>query len=115
MLIHRDPQYFEEVVAFAKKVGLYEEKNIDDNSSLKSRLDYLDHYGGDDKTRVRLGRDFAPYSFSFVIERKNAAGEWCHLFEGGLLFHGAHDGRGNGSAPTFAVTLTPTTGWSIHT
>jgi hypothetical protein len=115
MLFHRDPKYFDEVVAFAKKVGLSEKKNEDDNSSLKSRLDYLDHYGGDDNTRVHLGRDFAPYSFSFVIERKSAAGDWRCLFEGGLLFHGAHDGGGNGSAPALAVCMTPTTGWSVHT
>lgn len=36
-------------------------------------------------------------------------------FNGGLIFHGNHDGFGNGSAPSFAVTLNPTNGWSIHT
>jgi hypothetical protein len=34
---------------------------------------------------------------------------------GGLLFHGPHDGFGSGSGPTFAVSLSPTVGWSIHT
>ena len=70
---------------------------------------------GSDKTRVRLFRDFAPYSFAFVIEAKNAQGEWTTWFHGGLLLHGAHDGNGSGSAPTLAVTLSPVTGWSIHT
>jgi hypothetical protein len=36
-------------------------------------------------------------------------------FNGGLLYHGAIDGFGSGAAPVFAVTLTPTDGWSIHT
>lgn len=36
-------------------------------------------------------------------------------YNGGILFHGKRDGFGSGSAPTFAVTLTPTSGYSIHT
>ena len=34
---------------------------------------------------------------------------------GGVIFHGTHDGGGNGGAPTFSVCLSPTDGWSIHT
>ncbi len=116
MLKIENQRHYDEVVAFAKKHNLYE--GTDDNTSLKSRLDYLEQYGcrGDkDGTRVRLFRDFAPYSFGFVIEVKNADGGWECLFHGGLVFHGHHDGHGNGSAPTFAVTLEPTAGWSIHT
>jgi hypothetical protein len=64
---------------------------------------------------VRLFKDFAPYSFGFVIEAKNAQGEWSTWFHGGLLFHGAHDGNGSGAAPTLAVTLGPSVGWVIHT
>jgi hypothetical protein len=64
---------------------------------------------------VRLFKDFAPHSFGFVIEAMNAQGEWTTWFQGGLLFHGTHDGNGSGAAPTLAVTLTPVTGWSIHT
>jgi hypothetical protein len=37
------------------------------------------------------------------------------ILSGGLIFHGKHDGFGSGSAPTFAVTLEPTSGWAIHT
>jgi hypothetical protein len=117
MLIIENKGHFDEVVAFAKKSGLYEPAaGADDtNIFLKSRLNYLEHYGKSDTTRVRLSPDGAPYSFYFVIERKNAAGEWERLFNGGLLFHGPHDGFGSGSGPTFACTLTPTIGWSIHT
>ena len=117
MLEIQDQKHFEEVVAHAKAIGLYEGEK---NDTLKNRLDYLAKYGGtledgSDKTRVRLFKDFAPYSFGFVIEAKNAKGEWSTWFHGGLLFHGAHDGNGSGSAPTLAVTMSPVTGWSIHT
>jgi len=112
MLTIEDQKYFDEVVAFAKKSKKYDGN---DNSCLKSRLDYLERYGGDDRTRVRLYRDRARYSFGFVIEKKDAAGEWRHLFTGGLLYHGPHDGFGSGAAPTLAVTLERTNGWSIHT
>jgi Domain of unknown function (DUF4120) len=117
MLFIENQVHFQEVVAFAKKVDLYES---DSNASLKNRLDYLAGYGGEkpdgtDKTRARLYKDGAPYSFGFVIEAEDANGEWTAWFHGGLLYHGPHDGHGSGSAPTFAVSLTPTTGWSIHT
>lgn len=112
MLVIEDRAYFDEVVAFAKRAELYESEA---NGALKAKLDYLERYGRDpERTRVRLFRDSAPYSFGFVIEKK-VGEEWHHLFTGGLLFHGSHDGHGSGSGPTFALTITPTTGWSIHT
>ena len=113
MLIIEDQKHFDEVVDFAKTNNLYES---DHNGALKARLDYLENYGGDPNAcRARLFKDLAPYSFYFVLEKKNGRGEWAQWFNGGLIFHGSHDGHGSGSAPTFAVTLTPTTGWSIHT
>ena len=113
MLVIQDQKHFDEVVNFAKKANLYDTES---NSSLKRRLDYLENYGGDPNTvRARLFKDWAPYSFAFVLEKRNAAGDWTTWFNGGVIFHGTHDGHGNGSAPTYAVTLEPTTGWSIHT
>ncbi len=119
MLIIENQKHFDEVVAFAKKVGLYEDDGRT-NNALSNRLKYLENYGGadadgNDRMRVRLAPDFAPMSFSFVIELRSAAGDWRTLFNGALVFHGRHDGKGSGSAPTFAVTLEPTVGWSIHT
>ena len=122
MLDVQDQKHFDDVVAFARQIGLYEPdgERRDHNQYLKNRLDYLAHYAGKtedgtDKTRARLFRDSAPYSFGFVIESRNQNGEWVVWFNGGLLFHGAHDENGSGAAPTFAVTLEPTVGWSIHT
>jgi hypothetical protein len=111
-------KYYDEVIAFAKSIGLYDN---DANVSLKWCLDYLANYGGNDENGedrcvVELYKDFAPYSFEFTIYRRGSNGQpdvvW---FNGGLIFHGDHDGHGSGSAPTLAVTLTPTDGWSIHT
>ncbi len=117
MLVIENQPHFDEVVAHAKAIGLYEGEK---NDSLKNRLDYLAHYAGknndgSDKTRVRLFKDFAPYSFGFVIESKDENDDWSTWFHGGLLFHGAHDGNGSGTSPTLAVTLTPSVGWVIHT
>jgi hypothetical protein len=53
----------------------------------------------------KLYKDFAPLSF-----------EWCAgNLQGGLIFHGEHDGFGNGGAPTFSVSLSNTRGWQLHT
>jgi hypothetical protein len=39
------------------------------------------------------------------------------ILYGGFIFHGLHDGFGNGGAPTFSVCIDPDDkpGWSIHT
>jgi hypothetical protein len=115
MLVIRNQEYFDKVVAFAKQIGMYEQ--------LKDRLDYLDTYACRDgegnvdrtKTECRLSKDFAPYSFEFVLVRRNANGSFDYWFNGGLIFHGNHDNGGDGGAPTFAVNLSPEHGWSIHT
>jgi hypothetical protein len=112
VLLIEDQNYFDVVVEHAKKLGMYD-KNDENNGTLASRLEYLEKYGGD-KMRVKLFKDFAPYSFGFVIEQKAGEG-WQHLFTGGLIFHGPHDGLGSGAAPSFSVALAATIGWSIHT
>lgn len=123
--------YFDEVVGFAVRVGRYDAGE----HSLKKALDYLGSYADHENkglTRCILLKDFAPYSFEFVMHRRVTDVEaqrkiaargvkpengvyWQYWFSGGVIFHGAHDGGGDGSAPTFAVSLTPTDGWSVHT
>ena len=71
--------------------------------SLTDGLSHIAAFSGD--APAELFADGAPLSFTW-----RAGG----LF-GGLLFHGPHDRYGSGGAPTFAVTLTPTYGWQIHT
>jgi len=64
------------------------------------------------KSEIELYPDFAPYSFEWA---------WRNLetnkiiMNGGLIYHGKHDNGGDGGAPTFSVSLTPQSGWCIHT
>lgn len=90
--------YFAEVENFAARVGKLKQ--------LYGRIEQLCSNGD----TVRLFKDFAPHSFEFIRLRD---GE--RVYNGGLIFHGPHDGGGNGGAPTFSVSLTPVDGWSIHT
>ncbi len=61
---------------------------------------------------VMLYPDFAPYSFEFAVVEQSTSR--CFL-NGGLIFHGSHDGYSNGGSPTFSVSLTSESGWQIHT
>ncbi len=54
---------------------------------------------------VQFYKDFAPLSFGW-----RAGG-----LTGGLIYHGPHDGHGDGGAPTFSVSLTDIDGWQLHT
>lgn len=61
---------------------------------------------------VNLFTDFAPLCLYFEITRDGQ-----FVLNGGFIFHGKHDGYGNGGAPTFSVSIDPEKqpGWSIHT
>jgi len=103
-------EHYVKVLAFATKTGKFED--------LRKNLDYLDTYADQDKqglTECLLFSDFAPNSFHFIMNKKNSKGDYVRWFNGGLIFHGSHDGYGSGEAPTLAVTVNPTDGWSIHT
>jgi hypothetical protein len=110
MLEIQNQEHFESVKKFAEETGRMEQ--------LQKRLDYLDTYaehGDRGATKCVLGYDWAPHSFSFCMMRRSEGGEYRPWFNGGLIFHGSHDGGGNGSAPTFSVNLNPVDGWSVHT
>jgi hypothetical protein len=61
---------------------------------------------------VFLYPDWAPMSLAFQLKWNGK-----NDMNGGFIFHGPHDGGGNGGAPTFSVELNPDTNphWSIHT
>lgn len=112
MLEIQNQAHFEEVLAFADKIGL--------RKQLDEKLTYLDTYaehGDRGKSRCTLSKDWAPYSFSFVIQVRGErpGSQYATWFVGGLIYHGPHDGHGSGSYPTLAVTLEPTHGWQVHT
>ncbi len=61
---------------------------------------------------VFLYPDWAPMSLAFQLKYNGK-----NDINGGFIFHGPHDGGGNGGAPTFSVELNPDTNphWGIHT
>ena len=77
--------------------------------NLKDCLCRLERHDRDSCT-VTLYPDFATLSLYFEVTKQGRV-----VLNGGMIFHGSHDREGNGSAPTFSVSLTPTTGWTIHT
>ena len=84
-------------------------RNRGDQSLIQclKRLKRVDKNSG---SETRIYTDFAPYSLYFVRERN---GQFSG--NGGIIFHGRHDNGGDGSEPTFSVSINPTNGWSIHT
>jgi hypothetical protein len=89
--------YLEKIMIFAVKVR-----------KIGSLLDGLERIGTlahNTDLKGRLFTDFAPQSLTF-----DAGG-----FSGGLIFHSAHDGGGDGGMPTLSVCLRPVDGWSLHT
>ncbi|RLC88674.1 MAG: hypothetical protein DRJ03_02015 [Chloroflexi bacterium] len=107
MLEDKTDGHLDKVKEFAEKAG-----KLDD---LEKRLNYLGDYA-QQETRCLLYKDFAPMSFYFQMQTKNEeTDEWQNWFNGGLIWHGSHDGFGSGAAPTFSVCLESTDGWSIHT
>ena len=103
---------------------------------LACKLRYLHNYGCENHqpngdggrildlkaTRCRLGKDWAKFSFFFVMERRyvpeggaiadglKKAGlpDYTFWFNGGLIYHGGED-------DTLAITQGPVAGWSVHT
>jgi len=102
ILIVKCPEHLEAVRAFADSTGQraqFEQCLIDLTANLS------------DLWMVDLFSDFAPLSFFW--SQYNLAGQ--RGLSGGLIYHGQHDGGGNGGAPTFSVNLMPMSGWAIHT
>ena len=103
MIIDKTNGRLAEIQAFAKEHQL-----MKSFSETFSRLENYSVRGYD----VSLYSDFAPLSLEFSI-----ANQGKFEFNGGFIFHGKHDGFGNGGAPTFSVSIgnERVTGWSIHT
>ena len=81
MLLIENEKYLDDTIAFAKQIGFYEPppngKNNDNGSHyLKSRLDYLNGYGGknSDGTFAKSNRPTAPAQGSTRRRRARRAG-----------------------------------------
>lgn len=101
MIIDKSNGRLEQIKAFAKEHDLTE--------SLNRTFSRFERYSD---CEVKLYSDFAPLSLEFIITRDGQ-----FVLNGGFIFHGPHDGFGNGGAPTFSVCvdLDKMPGWSIHT
>lgn len=103
-------KYLEEVKKFAKIIG--KEK------VLQQRLDYLDTYACPDndkeKTKCLLFKDFAPFSFDFVMHVRQQDGTYKRWFNGGLIYYGPNQ---DGVNLQFSVRLGDTreADWTINT
>ena len=108
----------EKTKAFAAQVGALE--------VLEKRLAFLGTYGQSDstnprETRCRLFPDFAPFSFSFLMETRPAGEvEYRRWFNGGLIYSGLGV-PANGSFPSLTVSSDEDEragrghSWGIHT
>lgn len=107
ILVIENKEYFETVEKFAKDTNQFE--------LLEKQLVYLAGYS-DRNTRCTLYKDFAPFSFAFSIEVwVEETEEFKYWFNGGLIYHGKHEGYGSGTAPTFSISLDKAEGWRVHT
>lgn len=122
MIVIRDHGHYDRVVAFAIATNQM--------PMLQKVLDYLDTYGSTwnhdndgerttrrtDGSRATLFPDYAPASFSFLIEKQREDGTWYMMFNGGLIYHGDPSGWGvSESHPTFSVRLVGDDNpWAVH-
>ena len=100
MLEILDQEYYEEVIEFVDSIGLRKQFN----EQIYRLTGFYDA-----KAVCKLGKDFAPHSFSFAVYLDGK-----FKFNGGLIYQGP-DSPANGSAPSFTVSLAEGTGWFIHT
>lgn len=98
MKIMCNQEHYDKVVQYAESIN---------DTSLQNCLERLKGWE-ENKNRpceIELYYDHAPYSFGFVQRYTETGREGI---VGGLLYHGSPD-------ESFAVTMTPTKGWQIHT
>lgn len=107
MLQIEDTEYFNSVLEFANKMGDKYKQN------LEKKLEFLENYGGSKEyCTCKLFKDWAQYSFGFVLEKDGK-----RMFNGGLIYHGQTPGEHRENP--LAVNLNMLNGtevlWSIHT
>lgn len=82
------------------------------NETLQQCIDQIKRIDEHCETETQIAKDFAEHSFYFVRQKDGR-----FKGNGGIIFHGKHDGFGSGSAPTFSVSSDNSreTRWEIHT
>lgn len=105
-----DPKYLEAVRSFADTLGPAVRVQFEE------KLKWLAEFR-DNTCHCKLFKDFAPYSFNFLLYGPTTAAEpeerpiW---FNGGLIYYGGGSGAG---APQYSVSLSSdeSSRWEIHT
>ena len=95
------PDRFKEAWLFAKETSQLD--------NLKEQIRCLIRIANNFKSSCVLRHDFAPHSFAFYIVKDGAVS-----FNGGVIYHGPHDGCGDGGGPTYSVSIDKAQGWKIH-
>jgi len=80
------------------------------SSTFQNSIDTLVRLARNAKGKAKLYLDFAPMSLGWAVLRPDGS---CWM-AGGLIYHGPHDGFGNGGPPSFSVSLSGEAGWQIH-
>jgi len=93
-----DRAYFDMVVEFAKQKGQLED--------FRSKLVWLDAYGGRSRSHCVMSPAPEPMAFEFVMFQK-ADTTWRPAFLGRLVYY-KPDPRDTKTKPRFAVTITAT-------
>jgi len=94
----------EKELEYAKSIG---------NDTLQRCIDRIKQNDWYFDAESSISNDFAPRSFYFQrIDKYDK-----QLGNGGIIFHGPHDGYGSGSAPSFSVSIDDSKEirWEIHT
>jgi hypothetical protein len=74
---------------------------LEENFIRQFRHPYLDLHP---KAKLKVMVDFAPLSFYFnMLYYDEKTNKFEYDYNGGIIFHGAHDGGGSGSAPAVLV------------
>lgn len=82
------------------------------DTSLQDCIDRLNSADDYNKSETVIGKDFALRSFEFARMKEGRC-----IINGGIIYHGPHDGFGSGLAPTFSVSLSnnKSNNWQLHT
>lgn len=91
----------EKIISFAREIK---------DPSIIHCLKRLKDYDTKVQSETNIYPDWAPHSLYFERVYKNGS-----KTNGGIIYHGSHDGYGSGAAPSFSVSITGAKGWSIHT
>lgn len=108
MLVVKNQEHFDKVYTKAVELGL--------DVELQHQLDWLAAYAcheTPEDTRCDLYYDFAPLSFSFVMQRKGDGGDYKRWFNGGLIYHPGSTGRD--VSLSVELSSRKEAHWSVHT